>query len=72
VLFPRLSDRRRQAAGSMSGGEQQMCAMARGLMAVPVLLMIDEMSLGLAHVIVGVVDGYFGSDSRRRCDDVAG
>jgi branched-chain amino acid transport system ATP-binding protein len=52
ALFPRLSDRRRQLAGSMSGGEQQMCAMARGLMAAPILLMIDEMSLGLAPVIV--------------------
>ena len=52
AMFPRLSERRRQLAGSMSGGEQQMCAMARGLMAAPVLLMIDEMSLGLAPVIV--------------------
>ena len=52
ALFPRLSERRRQLAGSMSGGEQQMCAMARGLMAAPILLMIDEMSLGLAPVIV--------------------
>jgi branched-chain amino acid transport system ATP-binding protein len=52
ALFPRLSERRRQLAGSMSGGEQQMCAMARGLMASPILLMIDEMSLGLAPVIV--------------------
>jgi branched-chain amino acid transport system ATP-binding protein len=50
-LFPKLSERRRQLAGSMSGGEQQMCAMARGLMAAPKLLMIDEMSLGLAPVI---------------------
>jgi branched-chain amino acid transport system ATP-binding protein len=41
-----------QLAGSMSGGEQQMCAMARGLMARPQLLMIDEMSLGLAPVVV--------------------
>jgi len=51
-LFPRLGERRRQIAGSMSGGEQQMCAMARGMMAKPKLLMIDEMSLGLAPVIV--------------------
>jgi len=51
TLFPKLSERRRQLAGSMSGGEQQMCAMARGLMASPKLLMIDEMSLGLAPVI---------------------
>jgi branched-chain amino acid transport system ATP-binding protein len=51
-LFPRLGERRRQLAGSMSGGEQQMCAMARALMAAPVLLMVDEMSLGLAPVVV--------------------
>uniref|UniRef100_UPI003341A7E4 ABC transporter ATP-binding protein n=1 Tax=Castellaniella defragrans TaxID=75697 RepID=UPI003341A7E4 len=51
-LFPRLAERRRQLAGSMSGGEQQMCAMARALMAAPVLMMIDEMSLGLAPVVV--------------------
>jgi branched-chain amino acid transport system ATP-binding protein len=51
-LFPRLGERRTQLAGSMSGGEQQMCAMARGLMARPELLMIDEMSLGLAPVVV--------------------
>jgi len=50
--FPRLAERRRQLAGSLSGGEQQMCAMARGLMAAPILLMIDEMSLGLAPVVV--------------------
>jgi branched-chain amino acid transport system ATP-binding protein len=52
ALFPRLGERKRQLAGSMSGGEQQMCAMARGLMAKPQLLMIDEMSLGLAPVVV--------------------
>ncbi|MGY6270907.1 ABC transporter ATP-binding protein [Achromobacter denitrificans] len=51
-IFPRLSERRGQLAGSMSGGEQQMCAMARALMAAPVLMMIDEMSLGLAPVVV--------------------
>jgi branched-chain amino acid transport system ATP-binding protein len=52
TLFPRLSDRRRQLAGSMSGGEQQMCAMARALMARPRLIVVDEMSLGLAPVVV--------------------
>ena len=51
-IFPTLADRRRQLAGSMSGGEQQMCAMGRALMAKPRLLMVDEMSLGLAPVIV--------------------
>jgi branched-chain amino acid transport system ATP-binding protein len=51
-LFPILGRRRRQLAGSMSGGEQQMCAMARGLMAEPRLLMIDEMSLGLAPIVI--------------------
>ena len=52
TLFPILRDRRNQLAGSMSGGEQQMCALARGLMAAPKLLMVDEMSLGLAPVII--------------------
>jgi len=51
-MFPRLTERRRQLAGSISGGEQQMCAMARALMAAPVLMMVDEMSLGLAPVVV--------------------
>lgn len=51
-LFPRLQERQRQMAGSLSGGEQQMCAIARGLMARPRILMIDEMSLGLAPVLV--------------------
>lgn len=54
-LFPNLKDRRRQLAGSLSGGEQQMCAIARGLMAAPELLMVDEMSLGLAPVIVDLL-----------------
>ena len=47
-IFPILKNRRKQLAGSMSGGEQQMCAIARGLMAKPQLLLIDELSLGLA------------------------
>ena len=51
-LFPRLEERQHQVAGSLSGGEQQMCAIARGLMARPRILMIDEMSLGLAPVLV--------------------
>ena len=51
-LFPKLGERRRQLAGSMSGGEQQMCAVARALMAAPRLIMVDEMSLGLAPVVV--------------------
>ncbi len=52
ALFPRLAERRRQDATTMSGGEQQMCAIARGLMAAPRLLLIDELSLGLAPAIV--------------------
>jgi branched-chain amino acid transport system ATP-binding protein len=51
-LFPHLRDRLGQVAGSMSGGEQQMCAIARGLMSRPKLLMIDELSLGLAPKLV--------------------
>jgi branched-chain amino acid transport system ATP-binding protein len=51
-LFPRLKERRRQEAGTLSGGEQQMLAVARGLMAEPMVLMFDELSLGLAPVLV--------------------
>jgi branched-chain amino acid transport system ATP-binding protein len=52
ALFPVLSERRNQMAGSLSGGEQQMCAIGRGLMADPRLLMIDEMSIGLSPLLV--------------------
>jgi branched-chain amino acid transport system ATP-binding protein len=51
-LFPKLGERMSQLAGSLSGGEQQMCAIARGLMSRPKLLMIDELSLGLAPKLV--------------------
>jgi branched-chain amino acid transport system ATP-binding protein len=55
TMFPRLAERRDQRAGSMSGGEQQMLAIARGLMAKPKCLLLDEPTLGLAPVIVDEV-----------------
>jgi branched-chain amino acid transport system ATP-binding protein len=60
ALFPRLKERRRQLAGSLSGGEQQMCAIGRALMSGPRLLMLDEPSLGLAPMVVDQVFATIG------------
>ena len=55
AYFPRLKERIDQKAGTLSGGEQQMLAMGRGLMALPALMMLDEPSLGLAPVLVSTI-----------------
>jgi branched-chain amino acid transport system ATP-binding protein len=54
-LFPRLEERRSQLAGTLSGGEQQMLAIGRGLMSRPALLMLDEPSLGLSPILVKAI-----------------
>lgn len=55
AYFPRLKERRRQVAGTLSGGEQQMLAMGRGIMSAPDLIMLDEPSLGLAPLLVNTI-----------------
>jgi branched-chain amino acid transport system ATP-binding protein len=63
-MFPRLRERRGQAAGSLSGGEQQMLAVSRALMSRPKLLLLDEPSLGLAPLIVQDIFRVFGELNR--------
>ncbi len=65
ALFPRLQERQRQLAGTMSGGEQQMLAVARALMARPKMLLVDEPSLGLAPVMVQTLFGALVAINRR-------
>jgi branched-chain amino acid transport system ATP-binding protein len=66
ALLPRLKERRKQLAGTLSGGEAQMCAVARGLMAAPRLLLLDELSLGLAPVVVDVLLKMIGDIQKER------
>jgi branched-chain amino acid transport system ATP-binding protein len=62
--FPRLKERRRQVAGTMSGGEQQMLAMARGLACDPAVLVLDELSMGLAPLVVEELYGIVAQIAR--------
>jgi branched-chain amino acid transport system ATP-binding protein len=64
TVFPRLAERRRQLAGTLAGGEQQMVAIGRGLMAGPRILMLDEPSLGLAPIMVQEMFGVIGEINR--------
>ena len=71
-LFPRLKERERQKAGTMSGGEQQMLAIGRALMARPKLLMLDEPSLGIAPILVQRIYETIGEINRSGITDPAG